>query len=261
MSLSIRHNCNADIYTETNRRSSVDYVACDDGSKHTSANMKKGTITTCCTSDSDAKSTSYNDHEQSSIIIVDQDIDDTASVMSNVSNFSVEGLTMNFADDESDNEGKIGLVEYNRSTDDRQQCHAYATSSASTSTPKGVGFSTLTIREYAICLGDNVTSAGAPVTISWDYQSEASYSVEEYDDALTMPRRSKSQLQMPVSYREELLRTLGYSRKEIDEASRQSAKTRYKRRQTNQRMAHQQYDEFIEKVGRVGVRLIGGIRR
>lgn len=125
--------------------------------------------------------------------------------------------------------------------------------------PRSVRFSTLTIREYQRCLGDNVPSSGAPVTIVWDHDSEAVYSVQDYEDAVEETRRAKSELKIPGLLRAEILQGLGYSRREVQEASKQSAIARNKRRRTNRMMARNPCYAFFRPIKKAGAKVVASI--
>ena len=56
-----------------------------------------------------------------------------------------------------------------------------SSSSSSSKMMKRVSFYTVDICEHAICLGDNVVSTGAPLTIEWHAQSCEILSVDEYE--------------------------------------------------------------------------------
>lgn len=98
---------------------------------------------------------------------------------------------------------------------------------------KSITFTTVTVREYPRCLGDNVTSNGAPISIEWLYDSEEEYDLVEYDEAAASVRREKHELQMPPELRFHLLvDELGYSRKDIQVAIRQNNVTKSQRQRT-----------------------------
>lgn len=250
--LNKQHHHTAAMYTPS-RRLSIDAVECDDDKCTTVPQRPKTndmTMSTSCARDCGVKSVQCTSHEEYCAVV--EDNDETASMSSVSSSEALEASDIDLAEVVIINEREVGCVE---TTEDDQRGDALVTTASPS--PKVVRFSTLTIREYAICLGDNVTSAGAPITISWDHLGEATYAVVEYDDAVERTRRSKSELQMPAAHREGLLQTIGYSRKEIKEAAKQSADTRKRRIRTNQRLASRHYDEFFEKALRAGARFVG----
>lgn len=115
-------------------------------------------------------------------------------------------------------------------------------------------FSTLTIREYPRVLGDNVTVMGPPISISWIHQDETVYGIEEYEEAMQDSRRTQSELKMPSSHREKMLKDDGYSRKDIQEATKMSTIARNQRKRTVETLKLQRLQEGIEKVVRIGKR-------
>lgn len=113
-------------------------------------------------------------------------------------------------------------------------------------------FTTLTIREYPRVLGDNVTVKGAPISLSWRHQDEKVFEIEEYEEAIQDTRRTQSELKMPSSHRDKILKDSGYSRKEIQEAIKNSNIARNQRRRTVETLKLQPLQEAFEKVVRVG---------
>ena len=91
---------------------------------------------------------------------------------------------------------------------------------------KGVQFSTLTVREYPICIGDNPGgTSGVPLSIGWSYENEVTCTVDDYETARPR-RRSATQMQVPAQIRSEMLINMGYSRSEIREGAEHAAKFR-----------------------------------
>eukprot|EP00536_Pseudo-nitzschia_multiseries_P018547 jgi/Psemu1/56166/gm1.56166_g len=95
---------------------------------------------------------------------------------------------------------------------------------------KSVQFSSVEMREYDICIGDNPSVArGAPISLDWTYQGrEYCYSLEDYERSEHfsggMNRSSGCEfsssdpLKRPPLERLHLLKDMGYSRGEIKEA-------------------------------------------
>jgi len=113
-----------------------------------------------------------------------------------------------------------------------------------TNLKKNVQFSTIHVREYDICLGDNPSVArGAPISLDWTYKGrEHCYSIEDYErsEHFSGPRdhssicdfSSPDPLKLPSLERLHLLKDLGYSRREIKEAMDTVGKIRNQRFQT-----------------------------
>jgi len=123
----------------------------------------------------------------------------------------------------------------------------------STSAPaKEFGFSTITVREYPRELGDNVTVSGPPISLSWKHQDEIVYDLLEYDDACRDTRRTQSELKMPSAHRDQILREVGYSRQDIQQAVKKSNIARIRRRRTVETLKLQPLQEAFERCIRVG---------
>ena len=137
---------------------------------------------------------------------------------------------------------------------------------------RGVRFGNITIHELPIIVGDNpAVSVGPPVTVDWmptgssswsngghidDYENtNGTYaaaivvSVDDYDKQRPVPR-NRSQLRMPSSYRTELLRRQGFSRREIMEGSKQAAVVRHRRKRTIELWHFAPAIEAVERVRR-----------
>lgn len=89
---------------------------------------------------------------------------------------------------------------------------------------KTVQFSDVSLREYHLCLGDNPAVArGAPITLDWKYKSDLRYSIEEFEESEHCSARDGpktiASLKRPSLERLHLLKNLGYSRREIKEAT------------------------------------------
>jgi len=117
---------------------------------------------------------------------------------------------------------------------------------------KKLCFSTVTIREHPIVLGDNVTIRGPPISLSWDHQDEKVYGLEDYEQTIRERRRSYSQLKMPSMHRDKLLKESGYSRRDIQEATKLSTIARNQRKRTIDTLHLQPLQEAFEKIVRIG---------
>lgn len=117
-------------------------------------------------------------------------------------------------------------------------------------------FHQVTIREYPRVLGDNVCMMGVPISISWEHQGEKVYDLEEYEEACSHTRRTQTELKIPSSHRNTLLRETGYSAKEIQEAIKRSNITRNQRKRTVEMLKMHTVHEALEKVARFGKKII-----
>lgn len=119
----------------------------------------------------------------------------------------------------------------------------------------GVKFGFVEIYEHPITIGNNPGGfSGPPVTIEWVAQSKIKIPVGTYEDDRP-PRRSGSQMNIPRSAREEMLRDAGYSRGEILEALRDVNIARQKRRRTIDTMNLSSMHEFRERLVRGSLNL------
>jgi len=117
-------------------------------------------------------------------------------------------------------------------------------------------FHQVTIREYPRVLGDNVCMMGVPISIAWEHQDEKVYDLVEYEDACIHTRRTLTELKIPSSHRNTLLRETGYSTKEIQEAIKRSNITRNQRKRTVEMLKMHTVHEAFKKVGRFGKKII-----
>lgn len=103
---------------------------------------------------------------------------------------------------------------------------------------KSVTFGSVSVREYAIVLGDNPSvSRGAPISLGWDYFSTSMIDLDEYEiERLT--KRSMlfrhqgyhNNMMMNHLQRRTILRVLGYSDEEINDAAIEAKRTQARRK-------------------------------
>lgn len=114
-----------------------------------------------------------------------------------------------------------------------KSCLKQKTSSSSTSedtTKKSVSFDSIEVREHCIVLGDNPSvSYGLPVALAWESTSSFIVSVDEFEDSRIMNRRSESELLLSRLEREALLRSAGYTQRELVSALRSVQKCKRER--------------------------------
>ena len=81
-------------------------------------------------------------------------------------------------------------------------------------------FTTISVREYEQCLGDNpATQEGAPITLDWKYKERKSITLDEYEEN-RIPRRRRSELVLGVMERRQKLLSAGSSFLEVINAER-----------------------------------------
>jgi len=117
---------------------------------------------------------------------------------------------------------------------------------------KQFGFSTVTIREYPRALGDNITVMGPPVSLDWEHQDETVYDLIEYDEAVSDTRRKMPELKMPSKLRDQILRESGYTKQDIQKATKASNIARQQRKRTVEMLKLQPLHEAFEKMTRFG---------
>ena len=120
-----------------------------------------------------------------------------------------------------------------------------------------VRFGTVQIRSFERILGDNPsTISGAPIGIGWRFVQFRPQSVNEFEERRQPPRPSHS-LVLNRDIREDMLVSLGYSKKEIAAAIRTNLKCRNKRRQTVQNLRAEGVEEKVESAVKGVMRIFG----
>ena len=117
---------------------------------------------------------------------------------------------------------------------------------------KSVQFSIIEIRDYSLCLGDHPdVNRGAPVSLDWEYKSEQSFDLKEYEQITFGKEKKTHQEMICLAYeREYTLRKLGYSKEEIMTRSKSVKKDRKKRSQTRRSMIFEPFMIISEKTQR-----------
>jgi hypothetical protein len=119
---------------------------------------------------------------------------------------------------------------------------------------KSVGFKDVTIREFAMTLGDHPSAvSGPPVRIDWDKEKEETkLDFEEYEQGRQHTRRSRQQLKLSLSQRHDILvKEQGFVFEEIKGAWSKSLGIRAQRRETmSQTWAQRKWDEVNESIWR-----------
>jgi hypothetical protein len=111
---------------------------------------------------------------------------------------------------------------------------------------KRVHFSDITIQEYPIIVCDNPGgNSGCPLSIAWEVLSSTCMSVDEYELSRP-PRRSNLQMMVPASCRKDMLRNVGFSRKEISEGTKAANIARARRKTTLQNLHMSKVHERLE---------------
>jgi len=109
---------------------------------------------------------------------------------------------------------------------------------------KSVRFSSVAVRDYSICLGDNPSvSRGTPISLDWDHDNELTYDINVYESERFQKRRTSDDLKIPSLKRIQLLKELGYSRGEINEQIKKTNLDKQRRIYTRRRA---EYEENIK---------------
>lgn len=97
-------------------------------------------------------------------------------------------------------------------------CSLLARDITGSSRDKSVRFSSVDVRDYTLCLGDNPSvTRGVPISLDWDYGKAHSYEIDAYERDRCDDRRDSDDLKLPSLQRVQMLKRLGYSRGEINE--------------------------------------------
>lgn len=117
---------------------------------------------------------------------------------------------------------------------------------------KSVQFSTIEVRDYSLCLGDHPdVNRGAPVSLDWEYQSEQSFDLEEYEQrSYGRGKKTHNDMIRLAFEREYMLRKLGYSEEEIKTRSKSVKKDQKNRSQTRRTMIFEPFLIMSEETKR-----------
>jgi hypothetical protein len=117
-------------------------------------------------------------------------------------------------------------------------------------------FSQIDIREYPICIGDNPGgSSGTPLSIEWKHVSEVKIGVEEYESSRPAPRDHGS-LWMKASIRDDILKRIGYSIKDIRTGTKPVNIERARRKSTVTTLGLGRLHELQEKISRKSMNIL-----
>lgn len=113
-----------------------------------------------------------------------------------------------------------------------------------------VGFSTLTIREHPVTIGDNPGGViGPPLAIEWEHEHEVAVAVDEYEK-LRPPRRHGREMIIPKAAREDLLRKSGLTRSDIIKGTKPVNIARAQRRRTQEMQGLSSVEEIGQSLTR-----------
>ena len=167
----------------------------------------------------------------------DQQGQETVETLSNVSNSSVESAEPGLIMKED--------APTDASPTDADSQQAELDESVSTNRKK-VKFTNIEIREYPICVGNNPAGTlGVPITIDWTHDGELTCPLDMYEENKPTPR-TMAELRIPSKRRDEMLKQLGFSAREIMEGKRNATIGRNQRKKTNNTFNLAPYQEFLE---------------
>jgi hypothetical protein len=107
-----------------------------------------------------------------------------------------------------------------------------------------VRFSTVHIRAYPICIGDNPSSLkGHPISLDWEYIDEKEVSLEANETSM---KRTLNELKTTSLERRKKLQTAGFSSMELSRALKKVNIDRSRRRQTISRLRSTKVQEYKE---------------
>ena len=119
---------------------------------------------------------------------------------------------------------------------------------------RSVSFCEVKIRNYERVLDVNPSvTSGPAVGIGWSYSAEEdeTYSVQNFEEVREFARcSSTNELAIPREKREHLLRSWGYTQREIAGSVRAILRSKNQRKQTVQNLHASSYEEFMEKATR-----------
>ncbi|GAX23696.1 hypothetical protein FisN_12Hh273 [Fistulifera solaris] len=111
---------------------------------------------------------------------------------------------------------------------------------------KQVSWGTLNIKMYPIICGDHPDCVhGPPLTIAWDHVAEVTKSIDEVELKRSSPSSPATRLNWLA--RRQLVRSLGATYEDIDEAQKESRRCRLQREAT---LARLRFHDWREKVFR-----------
>lgn len=116
---------------------------------------------------------------------------------------------------------------------------------------RNVSFTSLSVREYAVTLGDNPScSRGPPVSLGWDHHAELDFDVDRFE-ADREPRRTREQMIMNYRIRKNILMFgAGHTRSELNEAVKEVNLTQQRRRKTIRNLRTSKLEEAMESAVR-----------
>ena len=134
--------------------------------------------------------------------------------------------------------------------------------STSVQNKKSVRFSSVTIREYPMILGDHPdVSSGPPIAIDWYHEQEEVVSIDHHIDMTPLPRRQASQMVIPLFIRTAICINAGCTDCEMLERIEQNDIIREQRFLTVKSLNSFVTNEIKEKVNIKLKKVLSGTKR
>ncbi|CAJ1950846.1 unnamed protein product [Cylindrotheca closterium] len=170
---------------------------------------------------------------------------DSSSSGDSGSGSSLEKETSSDSSLEKDHSVTSRITDYD--TSDDENASAIAISGGTPQRDSKVRFDSVEVREYPIILGDNPSCRqGPPITIGWEPKSDVFTPVDEFEKLRSEERHSDPDEMFVSSFnRIDILKKLGFSRRDIKKASSKASKLRKKRDETSQ---HEQKIEPLRQL-------------
>ena len=112
-------------------------------------------------------------------------------------------------------------------------------------TTRKVSFGSVHVRHYERIMSDNPSSTNGPsVGIGWEFVKKRPKEIDEFEK--TRKGRRKSELMLSRAQREKIIKSLGYTDREIAAMVRESNKLRFQRRQTVNNLSAAKLEETLE---------------
>jgi len=129
---------------------------------------------------------------------------------------------------------------------------AMATDETTSANKKSVQFSTVTVRLHPIILGDNpAVSCGPPLSIDWQFTSTYTKAVDVFETTKPAKRRRRPGVySLTLNRRTAILQSLGYTEKEMSDATAETEFIKQNREVTIKRLPIASVEELAEKMKR-----------
>mmetsp|Transcript_24443 Transcript_24443/g.37723 ORF Transcript_24443/g.37723 Transcript_24443/m.37723 type:complete len:202 (-) Transcript_24443:226-831(-) len=122
-----------------------------------------------------------------------------------------------------------------------------------------VSFDFVQVREYERSLGDSpcVSTGGPPIGIGWTFVEGSKIPCKDFENCRDGKRKRDNALILGRREREELLRYAGFSRREMDTATRVASRIMHQRQESNLKKKDNEYElgKLLKAFGKNAKRL------